>query len=316
MSSGRPHISAVSPVFQAEDCVPELYRRLSGALGSISDNFEIILVEDCGDDSSWNLITKIAEKDSRVKGIKLGRNFGQHYAITAGLDIAEGDWVVILDCDLQDPPEAIPKLYAKAQEGFDVVEAAFVNRDSDYSGFRSWFFWKTLRFLSNMKFDHKIGNFRIISRKVLINFKSYREQLRFLGGILLLMGFDTARIPIAREPRFAGKTSYSFLRMISASVDIIIAYSDRPLKLSIVFGFIISILSLLFGIYVFILHMLGITGISGWPSLIISVYFIGGIIITNLGLLGIYVGRIFEETKNRPLYIIDKTTFNTNDVES
>jgi len=227
MSSERPHISAVSPVFQAEECIPELYRRLSNALGSISDNFEIILVEDCGDDSSWNLITKIAEKDSRVKGIKLGRNFGQHYAITAGLDIAEGDWVVILDCDLQDPPEAIPKLYAKAQEGFDVVEAEFVNRDSDYFGFRSWLFWKTLSFLSKMKFNHKIGNFRIISRKVLINFKNFREQLRFLGGILLLMGFDTARIPIARENRFAGKTSYSLRRMIFMSMDIIIVDSIR-----------------------------------------------------------------------------------------
>lgn len=305
-----PHISIVSPVYRAEGCIAELCRRLKLAIAPITKDFEIILVEDRGPDNSWAVIQSEARKDARVRGIRLAKNFGQHRAITAGLDIAKGDWVVVMDCDLQDPPEEIPQLYAKAREGYEIVVAQFEERaESSLRQKVSQSFWAGLSWLAGIPFDHRIGNFRIMSRRVVENFRCYREQLRLLGGITALMGFTSTTLSLKRDERFAGETSYTFRKLLSIAVDIAMAYSDKPLKLSVIAGVVISGLAIFAGIVIFVLGLIGTIDVPGWASVMVSLYLIGGLIIANLGVIGYYIGKTFDETKRRPLYVIENTTF-------
>jgi dolichol-phosphate mannosyltransferase len=267
-------------------------------------------VEDCGGDKSWPLILELAQRDARVKGIQFSRNFGQHYGITAGLDHCDGDWVVVMDCDLQDRPEEIPRLYAKAREGYDVVLARRGQRsDPTLKRFTSWLFYKVFNYLADMDYDSETGNFRIVSRKVVSSFRVMRERLRFFGGLVDWMGFATASIDVQHDERFAGQTSYTFLKLWKLAIDTIIAYSDKPLRLSIRFGFAISVLAFAYGGYIVYAALAYGTPIIGWSSLIASLYFLGGIIISMLGIIGVYLGKTFDETKRRPLYIINHITF-------
>lgn len=305
-----PHISVVSPVYRAEGCVEELCRRLKQAIKPLTENFEIILVEDRSPDNSWAAIQAEAAKDTRVRGIRLARNFGQHRAITAGLDVAGGDWVVVMDCDLQDPPEEIPRLYGKALEGYEIVVAQFEERpESVFRKKISRIFWGGLSWLAGMSFDYRIGNFRIMSRRVVENFRRYREQLRLLGGIISLMGFTTASLPVRRDERFAGKTSYTLGRLLSIAVEIAMAYSDKPLRMSVMAGLAISGLAVIVGCVILLLGIGGVVEVPGWASVMVSLYLLGGLIIANLGVVGYYTGRTFDETKRRPLYIVERTTY-------
>jgi len=307
-----PHVSVVSPVYGAEACIGELCGRLKSTLESITEDFEIILVDDRSPDNSWAAIQNESQKDSRVRGIRLSRNFGQHCAITAGLDIADGDWVVVMDCDLQDPPEGIAQLYAKAREGYEIVVARFEQRaKAGLLRSVSRIFWAGLTWLAGVPFDYRVGNFRIMSRHVVTSFRGYREQLRLLGGITALMGFTTATVPLKRDQRFAGDSSYTFKKLFAISVDIIMAYSFKPLKISVIFGFWISGLSFLVGIALLLLGISGVTDVPGWASVMVSLYLIGGFIIANIGIVGYYIGKTFDETKRRPLYLIENKTFNS-----
>lgn len=304
-----PHISVVVPVYKAETCLHELYRRLQTSLEAISEDFEIVLVEDCGGDRSWEIIQELASKDSRVKGLQFSRNFGQHYAITAGLDHCNGDWVVVMDCDLQDLPEEIPKLYAKAEEGFDVVLARRGKRnDPPFKLLTSWAYYKVFNYLADTHYDGQVGNFRIVSRKVVTNFLLMRENLRFFGGLIDWMGFPTASIAVLHSERFAGESTYTFRKLLKLATEIIIAYSDKPLRLSVKIGFAMAFLSFLYGGYILVHALIYGSAVMGWNSLIVSLFFIGGIIIANLGIIGIYLGKTFNETKMRPLYIIKERT--------
>ncbi|MTJ11517.1 glycosyltransferase family 2 protein [Anabaena sp. UHCC 0187] len=303
------HISVVIPVYKAEKCLHELYARLKESLEIISEDFEIVLVEDCGGDRSWEIILELANQDTRVKGIQFSRNFGQHYGITAGLDHCNGDWVVVMDCDLQDRPEEIPKLYAKAQEGYDVVLAKRKNRqDAFLKKLTSKLFYQVFNYLVDLKYDAEVGNFRIISRKVVSNFCLIREQLRFFGGLVDWMGFPTASIEVKHDSRLEGKSTYTFNKLWKLATDTIIAYSDKPLRLSVKIGFMIAFLAFLGGIYLIIRAILFGTPVIGWSSLIVSLYFLGGIIISILGIMGIYLGKTFDETKKRPLYLVRDST--------
>ncbi|MEA5536128.1 glycosyltransferase family 2 protein [Crocosphaera sp. XPORK-15E] len=303
------HLSVVIPVYKAEGCLDELYHRLKTSLQTISEDFEIILVEDCGGDRSWDIIVELAQKDPRVKGLQFSRNFGQHYGITAGLDHCNGDWVVVMDCDLQDAPEEIPRLYAKAQEGYDVVLARRGKRKDPFlKRITSWLFYKTFNYLAELNYDAEVGNFRIMSRKVVESFLLMREQLRFFGGLVDWMGFPTASINVQHEERFAGQSTYTFRKLKKLATDTIIAYSDKPLRLSIKLGFLISFIAFISGIYLFFKALIYGSVITGWSSLIVSLYFLGGIIISILGIIGIYLGKTFDETKKRPLYLIRNST--------
>ena len=300
-----PHISVIIPVYKAESCLEELYRRLKASLEIITVDFEILLVEDCGGDRSWPMILDLARRDARVRGIQFSRNFGQHYGITAGLDHCDGDWVVVMDCDLQDRPEEIPRLYAAALEGYDVVLARRGRRnDPLLKRFTSWLFYKIFSYLADMNYDGETGNFRIVSRKVVASFRTMRERLRFFGGLVAWMGFPTVSIDVQHHERFAGQSTYTFRKLWKLASETIIAYSDKPLRLSIRFGFAISALAFGYGSYILYRALVHGAAITGWSSLIVSVYFLGGIIISILGILGVYLGKTFDESKRRPLYLI------------
>jgi dolichol-phosphate mannosyltransferase len=303
-------ISIVTPVYRAEGCLEELYRRLAAALSGITQDFEIVMVEDCGGDRSWEIIRDLARRDARVKGIQFSRNFGQHYGITAGLDHCDGDWVVVMDCDLQDRPEEIPRLYAKAKEGHDVVLARRGQR-SDRAAKRisSRLFYRLFSWLADTDYDGRSGNFCIVSRKVVASLRRMREQLRFFGGQVRWMGFPTAAIDVQHDERYAGPSTYTFAKLLRLATDTIIAYSDKPLRLSVRFGFVLAVLALCYGLYIIVRAALYGSPITGWASLIVSIYFIGGIIIAILGVIGIYLGKTFDEAKKRPLYIVMNTTF-------
>lgn len=304
------HISVVIPVYKAEGCLRELYQRLNSALELISKDYEIILVEDCGGDRSWNIIQELAQEDLRVKGIQFSRNFGQHYGITAGLDHCHGDWIVVMDCDLQDRPEEIPRLYAKAQEGYDVVLARRGKRqDAIGKRLASSLFYKTFNYLADMKYDAQVGNFRILSRNVIQNFCLMREQLRFFGGLVDWMGFPTANIEVQHNSRFEGKSTYTFSKLWKLAIDTILAYSDKPLRISVKFGFAISCFAFIYGGYIYLRAVLYGSAVTGWSSLIVSIYFLSGVVISVLGIIGVYLGKTFDESKKRPLYVIRNSTF-------
>lgn len=306
----KTHISVVVPVYKAENCLNELYARLRVVLEKISPDFEIILVEDCGGDNSWTVIERLAINDPRVRGIQFSRNFGQHYGITAGLDCCTGDWVVVMDCDLQDRPEEISRLYAKAREGYDVVLARRGARcDPLLKRVTSWMFYKIFSYLADIEYDGESGNFRIMSRKVVTNFRRMGEQLRFFGGLVQWMGFPTASIEVEHAERFEGQSTYTLAKLWKLASETIIAHSDKPLRLAVRFGFLMAFSSFFYGAYILINALLYNSPIPGWSSLIVSLYFIGGIIIGILGILGIYMGKTFDESKKRPLYIIRRATF-------
>ncbi len=307
-----PHISVVIPVYNAESSLQHLYNRLKISLEEVSQDFEIIMVEDCGEDLSWQIIMDLAQLDQRVKGLQFSRNFGQHYGITAGLDYCDGDWVVVMDCDLQDRPEEIPRLYTKAQEGYDVVLARRGKRkDPLTKRITSWLFYKIFNYFTDLQYDGEVGNFRIISRQVAQNFCLMREQLRFFGGLVDWMGFPTTSIDVTHEERLVGKSNYTFAKLWKLASETIIAYSDKPLRLSIKLGFTLSAFAFIYGIYILIRALLYGSPVTGWSSVIVSLYFLSGIIISTLGMLGIYLGKTFDEIKGRPLYLVRSSTFNT-----
>jgi dolichol-phosphate mannosyltransferase len=303
-------LSVVTPVYRAEGCLEELHRRLVAALSDITRDFEIIMVEDCGGDRSWEIIRELARRDARVKGIQFSRNFGQHYGITAGLDHCSGDWVVVMDCDLQDRPEEIPRLHAKAQEGYDVVFARRGRRsDGALKRLSSWLFYRIFSWLADTEYDGQSGNFCIISRKVVASLRQMREQLRFFGGQVKWMGFPTAALDVQHDERYAGPSTYTLAKLMRLATETIIAYSDKPLRFSVRFGFVLAFLAFCYGIYIIVRALVYGSPVTGWASLIASIYFIGGIIIAILGVIGIYLGKTFDEAKKRPLYIVMHTTF-------
>jgi dolichol-phosphate mannosyltransferase len=303
-----PHISVVIPVYQGEDCLDELYRRLKASLEKITSDFEIILVDDFSHDRSWQKITELGANDTRIKGLRFSRNFGQHYGITAGIDICDGEWVCVMDCDLQDQPEEIPALYKKAQEGFDVVLARRAFRQDPY--FKRWtskLFYRVFSYLAEVDYDGSIGNFRLVSRSVIESFRQMREKLRFFGALMQWLGYSAATIDVTHGARFAGKSTYSFTKLYRLAAETILAFSDKPLRLAVKIGFLVSLGSVLFGIYIIMLNAIDGVPIIGWSSLIVSIYFMSGIIMSTLGLVGIYIGKVFDEVKRRPLYVVQHT---------
>lgn len=299
------HISAVLPVHNEEAVLVELHRSLAAALGAITTDYEIVLVDDGSSDRSWPVIETLGHADRRVKGLRFSRNFGQHYSITAGLDHCDGDWVIVMDSDLQDRPEEIGKLYAKAREGYDVVVARRGRRrDALLKRVTSRLFYAVFSYLTDTRYDSEVGNFRIVSRRVVENFRTVREQLRFFGGIVDWMGFPQTAVRVQHAERFAGRGTYNFRRLWRLAQDIIIAHSDKPLRLVVRFGFAISLVSFAYGIYVVVHALAHRVSVAGWSSLIASVYFLAGIVISILGIIGIYLGRTFAEAKHRPLYVV------------
>lgn len=282
-------ISVVSPVYKSEESLAELYSRLVATLEKISADFEIILVNDGSPKNDWSVIKGLAEKDPRVIGINLSRNFGQHNAIFAGLSAAHGDSIIVMDCDLQDKPEEILKLYAKAQEGFDIVLARRKERrDYIFRRLFSSLFYKFLSYLTETKLDSSIANFGIYSRQVIAAILKINDYTKYFPAMVGWVGFRSVAIDVEHASRSYGATSYSYKKLMNLAFDVAISFSNKPLKLVVKAGMAISVISLLMIIYYAVLYSKGDIMIVGWASLILSFWFLFGVLIFVLGIVGLY----------------------------
>jgi len=298
-------ISVVIPVYGCKAALPELHRRLVETMEGMGKSFEIILVDDACPQNSWEEIERICAKDVRVHGVRLSRNFGQIAAITAGLDTSHGDWVVVMDCDLQDRPESISELYAKAQEGYDVVFAQRQNRkDSGITMFFSKAFYRVYDYFTDGNYDNTISNFSISRRIVIDNYCKMREHNRAYTIFIKWLGFKQTSIPLEADERFEGESSYNFKKKLNLAVSIITAQSEKPLRFAVKAGLLIALLAFIFLIYLLISHFVRSDIAVGWTSTVGAVFLMGGLLLAAVGVTGIYIGNIFNETKNRPLYVV------------
>lgn len=307
----RPLISVVSPVYRGEKMVAQLVQRIAASVRTITPDYEVILVNDASPDGSWPEIMKACRADIRVKGINLSRNFGQHAALSAGLANATGEWVVVMDCDLQDRPEEIPALYAKAQEGWDMVRARRVNKQFGFfKKLSSRLYHSIFDWLSGQKTDPAIGNFGIYSAAVVAEFNKMPEYSRTFESLLNYLGFSSTCIDVEHAPRAEGKSSYSFSKLLSVSLNASISNTNKPLKMAVGLGIGMSVLSFCLALYNVIAKLVGIITIQGYTTPVFSIWFVGGLILLIVGITGLYIGKIFDQTKGRQVYIVkDKINF-------
>lgn len=304
-----PLISVVSPVYRAEKIVPELVRRISEEVSKITPNFEILLVEDGSPDNSWAAIETACKTDNKVKGIKLSRNFGQHHAITAGIELARGEYVVVMDCDLQDDPIYIAKLYEQAQAGFDIIYTRKAERKhSFWKNITAGIFNRIFNYLidnKNNQASGNVGSFSMLSRKAVNAFCAVTEYQRHYLMVLRWLGFDSTYVEIEHKARFEGKSSYTLSKLLAHALNGITSQSDKLLRINVTIGIFLSLLSFLSILVIIILYFTN-GFMSGWASLITVILFSTGVLLTSIGISGIYIGKTFEQTKNRPKYLIDR----------
>lgn len=309
MKNNKISLSIVSPVYQAESILDELLKKIKENVLPITDIFEIILIDDGSSDSSWIKIIEHCKKDNRIKGIKLSRNFGQHYAITAGLRESKNDFTIVMDCDLQDNPKYIPLMIEEIKKGYDIVYAVKkIRRHSFFKNLLASSYYKIFNFLSdNKEFfqDSKVGSFTILSKKVVNAYCEYKDFHRPYLLLLNYLGFKSSKVLVNHANRYSGGSSYKLTASIKLALDSIISSSTRLLYISIYIGFIFCALGSLFILYV--IYKYFTSGfLLGWPSLMVSIIFCSGLVLINLGIVGLYISRTFIQTKNRPLYFIDK----------
>ena len=301
------HLSVVVPVLNEESLIQELIQRVIINCEKITSEYEIIIVDDGSTDDTWAKISNESRTNLKIKALKFSRNFGHHYALTAGLNKTSGDWVVVMDGDLQDRPEVILDLYEKAKEGFDVVFVSRQNRTENliYQLAQKVFYW-LLKVLSGIDFDSSQANFSIISKKVVTEFRNFPEKARFYGSTIKWLGFNRSQIFALHGKRHSGTPSYTFRKRFKLASDIILSFSERPLKFAISLGIAVSSLSILSAIWIIYSAITWGFSVTGWTSLIFSIFFFSGVLLIVLGIIGLYIGRIFEEVKKRPLYIVEK----------
>lgn len=304
-------ISIVSPVYKAEGIVDELVKQLVAALDQIKTDYEIILVDDGSPDDGWMKIKENCIKHKRVKGIKLSRNFGQHYAVSAGLEASKGENVIVMDCDLQDNPADIQLLIDRANEGYDTVFTKRIERKhSTIKKVLSYSYRYLFKFLSNQDFSLDHGSLYLINRKVVNAIIPLKERPRLLGQVIRWVGFNIGFVNVVHQERFKGVSSYNTTKLLSLVLDGWISNSDKLLRIVIYLGSIISFLSIITGLSI-IISKFFIDFSIGWSSIIVTILFSTGLILMALGVVGLYVGKTFEQTKDRPLFIVDtKLNFN------
>lgn len=304
-----PLISLVSPVYGCRGCLEALVDAVRAAFDKTGLDWELVLVDDRGPDTPWPLICELAERDGRVRGLRLSRNHGQHLAIWAGLAEARGDWVAVLDCDLQDDPAILPALYRMGVA--EAVDAVIVDRgtwsDSAFRRLASRAFLRMLELLSGMK-QENTGNFGLYSRRMVDTLLLFQEQEVFLPMMVALTGLQRRTYLHDRAGRRVGKSSYNLTRLIRQAMAIIIRFSDRPLKLSVIVGLAFSLLSATVSLLLVLAWLSGSFTVPGWTSTVLSVWFLSGLIMATLGVHGFYLGRIFSEVKSRPRLVIEART--------
>lgn len=301
----KPLISVASPVYCCAGCLEDLCRRLQGALDTITANYEIVLVNDASPDNSWEVIRRLCAADARIRGIALSRNFGQHSAIAAALENVSGDWVVVMDCDLQDRPEEIPRLYAKACEGYDGVFAERTYRkDKWLKRTASRAFAALLNYLSGANYDSRTANFGIFSRAVIDAVLSIGSSARIFPMAVRWTGFNLTSIPVQHDARADGDSAYTWRKLLRLALEIIVASSDKPLRLVAGMGIGVSIVAVAATVYSLLQYARGNVRVAGYTSVIASMWLLAGVTLFCMGVVGLYVGRIFESVKARPAFII------------
>lgn len=302
-------LSVIIPIFNEEKTIPELYDRLKSSILQVTDSYELIFINDGSKDNSFFELKKLTEKDTKTYFINFSRNFGHQLAVTAGLDKCTGNAAVIIDGDLQDPPELIPQMYITYKKGYEVVYAKRAERKGE--GFlkkaTANLFYRTMRNITNIDIPLDTGDFRIIDRKVVEYLKAMPEQNKFLRGQIAWLGFRQTAVEFSRDKRKHGKTGYPLSKMMRFALDGITGFSDKPLQTVSQLGFFISFLSFIIILYAIYSHFILDRTIAGWTSIIISTMFIGGVQLISIGVIGQYISRINKNVQNRPLYIVEST---------
>jgi polyisoprenyl-phosphate glycosyltransferase len=307
-------LSVVIPIYNEEAVIPQLIIRLSDMIQAFSQRFqvpsseiEILLVNDGSRDRSFEMLRSLCTTRPRFKLINLARNFGHQYAITAGIELAVGQAVVVMDGDLQDPPEFILELYQKLQEGYDVVYALRAKRRGE-----NWFklhtaslFYKVLRGMVDTEIPLDAGDFRVMTRRVVDQFKQMQETHRFVRGMVSWVGFRQTGLSYFRDKRFAGQTKFSLFKMIRFALDGITSFTTIPLRLSSCLGAATAFAGFLYMVYIFYIKLFTTKTVTGWSSTVVIILFLSGVQLMSLGVIGEYIGRLYEETKRRPLYVIE-----------
>lgn len=301
-------LSIVIPEYNGARMVQELVSRIRKSVTTITEDFEIILVNDASPDGAWDEIRKACTMDARVKGLDLSRNYGQHPAISAGLAYASGSWIVVMDCDLQDIPEEIPVLYNKAKEGYDIVMVRRVIKHVGWWKKQSsiWFHY-FLGLLSGIKSDPSLSNFSILRRNVVDQINRIPQRSRTYGALLNMLGYRKAYIDIEQAARGEGHSGYTLRKLLVLSENIIIASTNRPLRFAVGIGTIMSLVSFLLAAYNVLAKLIGIVDLSGYTSTIFSIWFVGGLILFMLGITGLYIGKIFDQVKGFPIFVVRET---------
>ncbi|MBO7628691.1 MAG: glycosyltransferase family 2 protein [Bacteroidales bacterium] len=301
-------LSVVSPVYHGENMLEELVARISKAIAPLTSDYEIILVNDDSPDASWEEIQSLCARDAKVKGINLAHNFGQPYAITAGLSYAQGDYIAVIDCDLQNKPEDLPALFLKAMEGYDIVSARRVHRDDTFlKRMSSAVFHRVYDFLSGFSTDKAVAEFGVYSKRIVKVYCSIPEYSRSFVELIHTLGFRKTGIDVMHDHRLEGKSSYNLSRLLRLSFNAIISNSNRPLQLAVTLGFIMSLFSFLMAVYNIFAKFAGWNEVAGYTTTVFSIWFVGGLLLFMMGILGLYIGKIFDQVKGRPVFIVQDT---------
>lgn len=302
-------VSLLIPAYNEEETIPLLYNELNKVVETISGyEFEIFFVNDGSSDNTLNILRNLQQIDSRVNYISFSRNFGKETAMAAGFDYVTGDAAVILDADLQDPPELIKEMIFHWEEGYDDVYAKRRSREGEswFKKFTSAAFYKVLQKMTKIPIQEDTGDFRLLDRRAIESLKKLREKQRYTKGMFSWIGFNKKEILFDRKPRAAGKTKWNYLKLFNLALEGVTSFTTSPLRISTILGILVSIFSIIYMFIVLIKSLIWKDPVQGYPSMMVTILFLGGVQLVSLGIIGEYVGRIFNETKYRPLYIIDE----------
>ncbi|MGE0567505.1 MAG: glycosyltransferase family 2 protein [Bacteroidia bacterium] len=300
-------LSVVIPVYKGEQLVDELVKRLVDSLSLITEEYQIILIEDGSTEDSWSKVKEIASANKKVKGILLSRNYGQHPAIYAGLTYAKGEWVVVMDCDLQDRPEEIIRLYGAALQGHHIVLAQRFDRSHSFIKTKlSQLFYFILAYLTDTDQDSTVANFGIYHRKVVDSILSMGDRFKYFPAMVKWVGFKKTKLAVQHDPRFEGKSNYSLKKLFNLGLEVVLTFSNKPLRIILNAGLMISLLSLIMAVRYIWQYFNGDIKVAGFASLIVSIWFFSGIVIFLIGVLGLYLGKLFDQAKNRPVFLIEE----------
>ncbi len=314
----KPTFSIVAPIFNESETIHEFHRRISEVMDEVGEPWELVMIDDGSTDGSTEILRALALEDSRVRPVIFARNFGHQIAVTAGWDYARGDAVIVIDSDLQDPPEVIPELIDRWREGYEVVYAVRAEREGE-SWFKLWtasLFYRMIYKITDVKIPLDTGDFRLIDRKVIDVLRKMREHYRFLRGLSAWVGFKQIGVPYRRAARFAGSTKYPFKKMLKLAVNAVTGFSYFPLQLATYIGFSAAFLSILLIPVVIIIRATTEIQLAGQATTLVAVLFLGGVQLISLGILGEYLGRVYDEVKGRPLYVVSLAPEDVEQLES